>query len=111
MAAKKSEQSIKGNIDFPYYKPGEYAYIVHPVHEWKLRKVCINTWSKGVFKLSTGEYYNGFAYMVSAAEALEDIICVPEIYLRKDYEAGDWYELGTSISWGENILNIKSGEE
>ena len=112
MAKRKNKPEpsivIQGNMDTPYYKVGEWANIIHPVHAWMMKKVCINSFSLGEFKLNSGEHYLGFAYNVSAMGAIEEMIVIPEIYLRKDYEAGDWYELGTSTGWGENIIDDNS---
>ena len=111
MATKKNKPDqpiiIQGNTGYPYFRPGEFVHVIHPVHGWKLRRVCINSYSEGVFKLNSGEHYVGFCYSVSAEEALDDMVNIPEIYLKKDPELGDWYELGTSIGWGENVINIK----
>jgi hypothetical protein len=105
MASKKKNVPdqpiiIQGNTETPYYRAGEFAYVVHPVHGWKLRKVCINSWSEGCFKLSSGEHYIGFCYSVSAEESLDDIVNIPEIYLRKDPELGSWYDIGSATNWG-----------
>jgi len=103
---------IEGNQGLPYFQVGEMAQLIHPIHGWTMRKVCINSCKFGQWRFGSGEIYIGYSYNVSSEGALEDRADIAELFLKKDYEAGNWYELGTSIGWGENVINIKDlGED